>query len=223
LKPKAPYYVELDGIKDLARLACALEKAPLPIFSMQLHGDHMLATQVDLIMGRPVIYYVRTDSSGEFLAYRNNGGLEDVALVNALTNPSYVYAPIIQVEKIPANMMKSGRVGRNSGYLSIKLKDLTSLAKVSVYKMIYEEPPLPLFLFKNGTLVMGAFMSAGDNSDAAFFYYIDIDSVPSLPFLKYSAQRPDKPSFTNSIDEHGYLYMKVIKLKKDHPLVRIDD
>ncbi|MEE8132771.1 MAG: hypothetical protein V3T40_04265 [Nitrososphaerales archaeon] len=223
MKPKIPSYIELESIKDLARLACALERAPLPVFSMKLRGENILATQVDSLMGKPVIYYAKTNSSGEFLAYRNTDGVEDLVLVNALTKPAFVYAPIIQIEKLPTSMMKDTKVNKNSSYLSIKLKDLASIAKVSSYKMIYEEPPLPLFLFKNGELVLGTFMSTYDNSDTAFFYYIKMDSTPVQPFLKYSGQKIEKPTFTSNIDEHGYVYMKVIKLKKDHPLVMIND
>lgn len=223
MKLKSPSYIELDSVKDLARLACALERAPLPIFFMNLRGEDVLATQIDLLMGKPVIYYAKANSSGEFLAYRNAGGVEDVVLVDAVTNPALLYAPIIRVEKIPANMMKNSKTSKNSSYISIKLKDLASLAKVSCYKMIYEEAPLPLFLFKNGNWILGTFMGTNDSNDAAFFYYINMDSTPLQPFLKYSAQKVEKPTFTNNIDEHGYVYMKVIKLKKDHPLVMIDE
>lgn len=223
LKLKSPSYIELDSVKDLARLACALERAPLPIFSMKLSGEDILATQVDILMGRPVIYYAKTNTSGEFLAYRNAGSVEEVVMVNALTNPTLIYAPIIQVEKIPTIMMKNSRGSKNSSYLPIKLKDLASLAKIGSYKMIYEEPPLPLFLFKNSNLVLGTFMGTNDSTDTAFFYYITMDSIPAQPFLKYSAQKAERPAFTGNIDEHGYVYMKVIKLKKDHPLVVINE
>lgn len=222
MKFKSPSYIELDSIKDLARLACALERAPLPIFSMKFDGENILATQIDLLMGKPVIYYAKTDSCGEFLAYRNTYGTEEIALVDALTNPALAYAPIIQVEKVPESMMKNSKADKNSGYTCIKLKDLSSLAKASCYKMIYEEPPLPLFLFKNNEWTLGTFMSTNDGNDISFFYYINMDSPPKQPFLKYSAQKPEKPSFTSNIDEHGYIYMKVIKLKKDHPLVKIE-
>lgn len=223
MKLKPPSYIELDSIKDLARLVCALERAPMPVFSMKLNGEDILAAPIDLLMGKPVIYYARTNSSGEFLAYRNNRSVEEVSLVSTLTNPTFIYAPIIQVEKIPSSLARNSKGTKNSSYLSIKLKDLASLAKISSYKMIYEEPPLPLFLFKNNSLVLGVFMSSNHGSDIAFFYYIETDSIPSEPFLKYSAQKDTRPVFTNNIDEHGYIYMKVIKLKKNHPLVMIND
>ncbi|MEM2760640.1 MAG: hypothetical protein QXU32_08235 [Nitrososphaerales archaeon] len=193
------------------------------IFSVRLHGEDILATQMDFIMCKPVIYYAKTNLSGEFLAYRNAGGVEDVALVDSIANPALVYAPIIHVKKFPSYMINNTKIGKSMRCISIKLKDLSSVAKVSCYKMIYEESPLPLFLFKNVDWILGTFMSADDGNGMPFFYYISMSSPPAQPFLKYSAQRAEKPVFTNNIDEHGYVYMKVIKLKKDHPLVMIDD
>ncbi|MFQ5969708.1 MAG: hypothetical protein ACE5J2_04365 [Nitrososphaerales archaeon] len=223
MKLQTPCYIELQAIKDLARLACALERASLPIFCLRLHEDDILAIQIDLLMGRPIIYYAKHGKSGEFLAYRNMGGNEDVLLVDAITNPTFTYAPIIHVEKIPEDMMKKAKADKMSGYISIELKDLASLAKVSSYKMIFEEAPLPLFLFKDRSWILGTFMSMNDNDSISYFYYIRMDSTPAESFLKYSSQSIKKPAFTNKIDEHGYVYMKIIRLSKNHPLVMIHE
>ena len=210
-------------MKDLARLVCALERVPLPVFSLRLHGDDVLAVQIDFLMSRPVIYYAKFDRSGEFLAYRNVGGVEDITVVDAITNPTFSYAPIIQVDKLPNNMMKNVKVDKSSGCVSIKLKDVASLAKVSSYKMLYDEAPLPLFLFKDGKPILGTFMNMNDNDSGSYFYYVELDSAPSEMFMKYSSQRVEKPAFTNKIYEHAYVYMKVIRLRKDHPLVMLHD
>lgn len=223
MKQKAPCYVELESVKDLARLACALERTPLPVFSLRLHGNDVLAAQVDFLMGRPVVYYAKFNGSGEFLAYRNTGGIEDITVVDAIMNPTFSYAPIIRVDKLPNDMIKNVKSDKNSGYISIKLKDAASLAKVSSYKMFYDESPLPLFLFKDGKPILGAFMSTNDTDNISYFYYVELDSAPAETFLKYSSQRVEKPMFTNKIDEHGYVYMKVIRLRKDHPLVMLHD
>jgi hypothetical protein len=223
LKLKSPCYVELESINDLARLVCALERTPLPVFSMRLDGADVLSAQIDFIMDRPVIYYAKFNKSGEFLAYRNVNGVEDVTIVDAITNPTFSYAPIIQVDKLPDSMMKNAKAEKSSGYILIKLKDVASLAKVSSYKMFYDESPLPLFLFKDGKPILGAFMSMNDSDSISYFYYVKLDSKPSEMFMKYSGQRVEKPAFTNKIDEHGYIYMKVIRLRKDHPLVMLHD
>lgn len=223
MKQKSPCYVELESAQDLARLVCALERTPLPVFSLHLHGIDVLAVQMDFLMGRPVIYYARFNTAGEFLAYRNAGGVEDISTVDAITNPTFSYAPIIQVDKLPDIMAKNAKIDKKTGYLLIKLKDAASLAKVSSYKMLYDEAPLPLFLFKNNKPILGAFMSVDNGDSVSYFYYVELDSAPSGMFMKYSGQRVEKPAFTNRIDEHGYIYMKVIRLHNGHPLVMLHD
>ena len=48
--------------------------------------------------------------------------------------------------------------GNIEKFIPIKLKDLESLVKIGAYKMLFEEPPLPLYLFQsNKHNILGAF------------------------------------------------------------------
>jgi hypothetical protein len=223
---KAPCYIALASLKDFARLVCALERTPLPAFSLQLNRHEVLAVQTDIINGRPVIYYTQEDSKdGQYLAYRVSNGIEEVLLANSVDNPTYVYSPILKVEKFPRSLTRSARINKASGYTVIMLKDLPSLAKVAAYKTIYDEPPLPLFLYKEreGRIVLGTAMSTNDNETVSYFYYVTMEEEPKEPFLRYSSQRADQPTFLTRLDEHGYIYLKVIRLAEDHPLVKTYD
>lgn len=223
---KAPCYIELAELKDFGRLVCALERTPLPAFSLQFEKRNVLAAQTDIINGRSIIYYADNDSKdGQYLAYRVSNGVEEVLLAGSVDNPTFVYSPILKVEKFPRVLSRSARVEKKSGYTVIKLKDLASLAKVAAYKTIYDEPPLPLFLFKerSGRIILGATMSATDNETVSYFYYVVLDEEPKEPFLRYSSQRIEQPSFSSRLDEHGYVYLKVIRLAADHPLVKTYD
>ena len=103
-------FVELESLTDLGRLSCAFERAPFPIF-MSKEGDaYRLAVQTDLFMGIPIFYYVESAKGGEFIAYRSSGETEEALLVEAALNPSYMYAPIVHVLKLP----RSSRRGRGS-------------------------------------------------------------------------------------------------------------
>jgi hypothetical protein len=198
----------------------------LPAFSLQFNRHEVLAVQTDIINGRPVIYYAQEDAKdGQYLAYRVSNGIEEVLLASSVDNPTYVYSPILKVEKFPRSLAKSARIDKGSGYTVIKLKDLSSLAKVAAYKTIYDEPPLPLFLFKErgGNIVLGTTMSANDNETISYFYYLTLEEEPKKPFLRYSSQRIDQPTFSTRLDEHGYVYLKVIRLAADHPLVKTYD
>lgn len=220
---KAPCYIALAGLKDFGRLVCALERIPLPAFSLQLKRHNVLAAQTDIINGRPVIYYAENDSGdGQYLAYRVSNGVEEVLLASSAENSVYFYSPILSVEKFPRSLARSAKVDRKSGYAVIKLRDLASLAKVAAYKTIYDEPPLPLFLFKErgGKIILGATMSANDNETTSYFYYTTLVEEPREPFLRYTSQKAERPVFSARLEEHGYVYLKVIRLAADHPLVK---
>jgi hypothetical protein len=226
LRLKAPVYIYLAGLKDFGRLVCALERAPMPTFALKVAGKQMLAAQLDIMDGRPVIYCTEADvGNAQYLAYRASGGMEEVTLADSIGNPTFVYSPILNVEKFPAALHKAAKVQKGAGYTVIKLKDLASLAKVAAYKTIYEEAPLPLFLAKerNNKTIIGTTMNVSENESLSYFYYVLLPSDPAEPFLRYASQKPEQPAFTYSLDEHGYIYLKVIRLAADHPLVKAYD
>jgi hypothetical protein len=211
-------FVQLSGLLELGRLACALERAQLPIF-MSRHGDKMrLSVQNDLFMGVPIFYYVDFDKSGEFLAYRNAGETEEVQLRESAATPSYIYSPIIHVLKLPSIL--EHRKDFHQKFLAAQVADLASLVKLATYKMLYEEPPLPLYSFKNGTgWIVGSFARLDDYEEASLFFYARIKEEPPTGFVKYSPTNIGDTGFSKRTDEHGYYYVKVIKLAEKHPLV----
>jgi hypothetical protein len=225
LRLKAPYYIALVGLKDFSRLVCALERAPMPSFSLKLGGKPIIAAQHDIIDGRPVIFYTEADvGSAQYVAYRASGGSEEATLADLVGNPTFVYSPILRVEKFPAALSRSAKVEKKAKYVAIKLSDLASLAKVAAYKTIYEEAPLPLFMSnERGKTVIGTPMSVSDNDSQSYYYYVLLPGPVQEPFLRYSSQKAEQPAFTSSLDEHGYIYLKVIKLAADHPLVKTYD
>ncbi len=228
MESKSPFYIEVCDLNNFARLVCALERAPLPCFSMNLNNDHIFAVQTEFVNGIPVIYYAKylnSNFSNQFIAYRCHGLSETVTLVDTASNPLFVYSPIINIEKLPAIMEKSSRKSKKISYTKIMLRDLDSLAKIAAYKTIYDEPPLPIIVFENknnSTYTLGTSINFMETDSLTYFYYVNIETEPAN-FLKYSTQRSEKPSFTNSIENHGYIYLKIIKLAKEHPLVTNDD
>lgn len=216
--------MELLNLNNFGRLVCALERTPVPAFSLVLNQQFVFAVQTDIIDGRPVIYFVKSEEMkyGQYMAYRITGVTEEVSVVDSVVNPSFIYTPIINVDKFPTMLTRKARVNKNSGYISIRLRDLSSLAKVAAYKTIYDEPPLPLLIFKEkSSFVVGSAISLIESDTISYFYYIILDEEPTNSFLRYSSQKVEQPSFSNRIDEHGYIYLKLIRLASGHPLVKL--
>jgi len=211
-------FVELEGLTDLARLSCAFERAPFPIFMSKEGSKYRLAVQTDLFMGIPIFYHIEVEKGGEFLAYKSSGEVEEALLVDAALNPSYMYAPIVHVLKLPRVLERQR--GFKARFLAAQVSDLANLMKIASYKMLYEEPPLPLYTFKNGTSwIAGCFARLDDFEEASLFFYARLEKEPSSGFVRYSASRLGDTDFSRRIDEHGSIYVKVVKLKEKHPLV----
>ncbi len=212
-------FVELGSLVELGRLSCALERAPFPLFAFKQGGAVRIAAQADLYMGTPIFYYFDADKTGEFLAYRNAGDGEDVQLVPAANNASFLYAPVIRIHKMPQPL--APKKDFEDKFMSVEVQDLPSLVKVGTYKMLFEEPPLPLFAFQNGEgWIIGTFARIDDYEEASIFFYTKTKEEPASGFVRYSPDKLGETSFVKKTDEHGFYYIKVVRLSQPHPLVQ---
>ncbi len=216
---KLPHYIQVANIIEFSRLVCAFERVPRTSFSFDLDGQRVICVQMDVLKEKPVIYFTTTDKVGHYLSYGFKGGKEDSEIVNTITNPTYLYSPIVRVKSLPSSLMPETNKELEVTYDPLELEDLTSLVKLSYG---FEESPFPLFAFSNGTKWMvGVFMNFNESDDVSYFCHVKLDNEPTKPFLKYSSKDGMEPAFVNTISEHGYSYLKIIKLKDKHPLVKL--
>jgi hypothetical protein len=223
-------FIELESLNELARLACALERAPLPTFASKNPSDYRISTQLDFFVGSPVFYYANTPEAKQFLGYKTTSVGEEVTLVDVPFNPSMVYAPVIEVVKFPKIFQEglvppksSARKAKGPRFLSLQVKDLMSLVKVATYKIMFEEPPLPIFAFpsESGKWVVGTFTRIEEFEEASIFFFYEQDARPEQNFVGYSTSKA-QAYFTNRTDEHGNFFVKIIRLKQRHPLVEAE-
>jgi hypothetical protein len=216
---KLPYYIEVYNTTEFSRLVCALERIPRTSFSFNLSGRNVVSVQMDVLKERPVNYYVPIDKTGHYLSYGLKTDKEDCDIVNTITNPTYLYSPIVKVKSLPNTLKPESNVDQDIMYEQLELEDLTSLIKLSYG---FEESPFPLFSFLHvGKWFVGLFMNFNESDDSSYFCHVKLDYEPTKPFLKYSSKDGTEPTFVNSINDHGYSYLKVIKLKDKHPLVKL--
>jgi len=211
-------YVGLGSLLDLGRLSCALERAPFPLFAFKQGKGTRIAAQADLFMGTPIFYFFDNGGVDEFLAYRITGEGEEVQMVSSASNPSYLYAPVIRVEKMPAPL--AAKEDFQDKFMSVEVENIPSLVKVGAYKTLFEEPPLPLFGFKDGaSWLVGTFARIDDYEEASIFFFARTKEEPS-PFLRYSYDKITETTYVKRTDEPGFHYIKVVKLAAPHPLIQ---
>ncbi len=216
---KLPHYVQVANRIEFARLVCALERVPRTSFSFEHEGQYVISVQMDLLKERPIIYYTPAEKSGHYLSYGFKAGNEDSSIVNTITNPTYLYSPIVRVKSLPPSLKQETQHDLESVYDPLELEDLASLVNLSYG---FEESPFPLFAFSDGNKwLLGVFMNFNESDEVSYFCHVTLNIEPTKPFLKYSSKDGAEPSFASSVSEHGYSYLKVIKLKDKHPLVKL--
>lgn len=221
---KPPCFIEVESFQDFARLVCSFEKIALPILRFKMKGEDILAIQFDVFRNMPIFYYIKIKDKGNFIEYDYKNGVEMTKLSIVTDNTARIYAPIIAIDKSP-EIFEEGFISEDINeqkYMVMKVEDFASICRVALYKISYDETPLPLFLFPNhNKWILGAFTRMDDIDDAAIFFYMELQNKPEYNFVKYSSSSLEKTGITNDIGEHGYLYGKIIKLSEKHPLVDV--
>jgi len=216
---------------------CSLERVPIPIFTFGFKNKAILASPMDSVNGRSIVYYVEISDvcKHEFLSYKINKNIEDITLVNDMRDTSANYSPIIKIASPPEQFIKPSRIGAAMKYTGMGLQDLSSLSKLVAYRTIYEENTIPMFFFplslkdfsreakkeeqQYHAFLLGTPLNMMDSTDVNYFYYVKLDKPIVHNYLKFSLQKSIEPTFSNHPDEHGFVYLKIIQLAEPHPLV----
>ena len=211
---KLPRYIQVNSTLEFTRLVCALERAPRVSFLHDYDGKKILSVQMDVLKEKPIVYYTPLQNNGHYLCYGLKGGKEESEIVDTTSDASKLYSPIVRIKSLPKTLQPGN--GTLDRYQSIQLEDMFSLAKLT---WGIEEIPFPLFLFPhNDKWLIGVFMNFNDEG-TSYFCHVVLDSDPQNSFLKFSTANGTQPTFVENPSEHGYSYIKIIKLKDTHPLV----
>ena len=211
---KLPRYIQVNSTLEFSRLVCALERAPRVSFLHDYDGQKILSVQMDILKEKPIVYFTPLENIGHYLCYDLKGGKEKSEIVNTTSDTSKLYSPIVKIKSLPKTLRPGN--GTLDRYQPIELEDLSSLAKLT---WGFDEIPFPLFLFPhNDKWLIGVFMNFTDEG-TSYFCHVVLDSDPQKPFIKFSSTNGSEPIFVENPSEHGYSYIKIIKLKETHPLV----
>ena len=215
---KFPSYIQVNSPLEFTRLVCALERAPRVSFLHEHRGTKVLSVQMDLLKESPVIYYTPIENFNHYLSYGFKSGKEESLMVESTIDNSRMYSPIVKIKSLPQSLKPSSD-NNSEKYQPIELDDLGSLAKLSYG---FEDAPFPLFAFPfQGRWLLGVFLTFNEDGDS-YFCYVVLKEEPIKPFLKHSTTNGSEPILVDNTSEHGYSYIKIVKLHDTHPLVNYD-
>jgi len=211
---KLPRYIQVNSTLEFSRLVCALERVPRVSFLHDYEGQKILSVQMDILKEKPIVYFTPLENIGHYLCYDLKGGKEKSEIVNTTSDASKLYSPIVKIKSLPKTLRPGN--GTLDRYQPIELEDMSSLAKLT---WGFDEIPFPLFLFPhNDKWLIGVFMNFNEEG-TSYFCHVVLDNDPQKPFIKFSSTNGSEPIFVENPSEHGFSYIKIIKLKETHPLV----
>jgi len=214
---KLPRYIQVNSTLEFSRLVCALERTPRVSFLHDYDGQKILSVQMDILKEKPIVYYTPLKNIGHYLCYGLKSGKEESEVVDTTSDASKLYSPIVRIKSLPKTLRPGN--GTLDRYQPIELEDMSSLAKLT---WGFDEIPFPLFLFPhNDKWLIGIFMNFNEEG-TSYFCHVVLDNDPQKPFMKFSSTNGSEPIFVENPSEHGYSYVKIIKLKDTHPLVNYD-
>ncbi len=213
-------FIELSSFDDLARYACGIREYPRRVYSQEFDGSRIISSSLTLA-NTLMIFYTPMPKSGRYVSYQVTAGKEVCDIVESTKNISY-YAPIVHMKsKISSLSTKSKKI--TDQFYPIQINDLGSLARLTYDPEFPDESNLTLYaLPHNNSWVIGYITSLEMDEVYYNFNYVKLDSEPAKHFLKYQGNQGRDPEFSNNFD-HGYSYLPVIKIKKEHSIFGFSD
>jgi hypothetical protein len=208
-------YVELSSFSDLARFVCAFREFPLRVYSHEFNGTRILSSGLTL-SNTLLLFHTPMTKFGRYVSYSATGGKEYCDLVESTKNIS-TYAPIIHLES-EITSLPTETEETSDKFHPIRVKDLGSLARLTYDPELPDETNLTLYAFPhNNSWLIGYLTSLQMDEVFYQFNYVELESEPTKPFMKYQGNEGKDPVFTDSF-EHGFSYLSVIKIKNEHPI-----
>ncbi|WP_246282199.1 hypothetical protein [Nitrosopumilus ureiphilus] len=207
------HFVEVDSFLDFARFVCAFREYPLRVYAHKLHGKMVLSSRI--VLSKSILAFYTDYQEGRYIEYDPKGGKETSRVVSSIQSTSD-HAPIVHLDSLPFQIKYYKKTADK--FKISKVLDLGNLARLTYDPEWPDNPKITLLCFPKGEKWIVGYMSVIELAETVYcFYYVELDEEPDKPFIKYSGHKGISAQFTD-IFQHGFPYLPVVKLKKNHPL-----
>lgn len=216
--PGSQVFIELSSFNDFARFVCAFREYPLRVYSHEYNGKRILSSGFTLT-NTLLLFYTPMKKFGRYVSYQASGGKEYCDVMDSTKNIS-TYAPIIHLESNVTSLPVEKEKFSDKFYPR-RVKDLGSLARLTYDPELPDEANLSLFAIPHNNSWLLGYLTTLEMDEVLYqFNYLELESEPTKPFVKYQGHLGKEPEFSDSF-EHGFSYLSVIKIMKEHPIFGI--
>jgi hypothetical protein len=166
-----------------------------------------------IVLSKSIIAFYTDYENGRYIEYDPRGGKETARVVSSIQSTSD-HAPIVHLESLPFPIKQYKKI--LDKFKTSKVQDLGNLARLTYDPEWPDDPKVTLLCFPKGKKWIVGYMTEIELLETVYcFYYVVIDKEPDKPFIKYSGHKGVPAQFTD-IFQHGFPYLPVVKLKKEH-------
>ncbi|MDH3385841.1 MAG: hypothetical protein OEL77_07510 [Nitrosopumilus sp.] len=196
-------------------MVCAFREYPLRVYSHEYNGTRVFSSSLTLA-NTLLLFYTPMTKFGRYISYNATGGKEYCDVVESAKAIS-TYAPIIHLEsEISSLTTETEKI--SDKFHPIRIKDLGSLARLTYDPEFPDEANLALYAIPhNNSWVLGYLTSLSMDNVFYQFNYVELNSEPMKPFVKYQGNDSNEPELSDTFG-HGFSYLPIIKIKNEHPI-----
>ncbi len=216
-------YVKANSVEDIARFAynpesisknliCSKHDSEIMLVALGEHiGDNIIAYYTD-IKSEPMFvrYVLPTEFNEEKAVLIEHGAETDKNSIFVLRTDLTVFGEIKNVDSEDIMLLRVGHAD--------------DIVNAVAMKVAHEEHPGTLYVFeKAGKAYIAGFDLVDELSgDRKTFYYAPLKDMNRRGFIKYN-YKDSTFVFSDSIDEHTYIYLKVLNLSEAFPFFKLPD
>jgi hypothetical protein len=213
-------------MQNFARLALALTEGSQILWSIKHKGNVYAALFTAYMYWNgdlPILAYSKIDKlHGPFLAYKSDSPKGEEWLFSSdADDPRYKYASFIDVKRTPKAFSEclDGKYPPPLQPMLAEVESINSIVRILLPLSIREGTVFPLWHFvRNKKHIIGTCIPFEHYYEAdalPVFFYVEQDSAPQKPFIKYAASKPggERIEYTNNTSDAKYFYAKIVEVK----------
>ncbi len=213
--------VRLSSLEDLCRLVCTFDTTGIA-YRSKVNGRQALVSFGEKTDGSTIAYFLESNNSEAYIVYElpSEGAQERAFFSKEAQQPEPRKCIIHVVDADLSSLAGSGsKRNKNEKINTIMFYSLLDLVKIATVKAVKDESVASLYSFsKGGQSFFAGFNFIDELADDSCTVCFAKGEEPKGPYIKYD-YKADSLSFSNSADEPGYAYVKVIRLAEPLPFL----
>ncbi|MCL5419927.1 MAG: hypothetical protein M1354_03570 [Candidatus Marsarchaeota archaeon] len=221
---KSILYVKAASMVDMARYAYNFDFSSKSMIADASRGHPRLLVLGESIGDAIMAYYINYDNPRSFIRYTfpsSSGERESAAFADSAEGPG---KHSINVLRMSLDAFCEAKNAGRRDAIGIRMGSPEDLAHAAIKRAVKEESFISLYAFeyRGKTVLCGFDLIEELMDEKKTFYYAVLKDKRKAGFAKYS-YADNTFEFTDTVEEHSFIYVKIINLAEPFPFFKMPD